>query len=86
MGFQGVAFLSSRASFTPHFLKNVLEDKAMEPPHVIGLWLGVGMCMLPVETLLQQIIFLLSVKFHGYRYTPTKFKSIWPPSVCLDIA
>ena len=45
MGFQAVAFLPSQASFTPHFLKIVVEVKA-SVPHVLKLCLGVGQGML----------------------------------------
>ena len=34
MGFQDVAFLLSRGSFLPHFLKIVVEVKALGPPRV----------------------------------------------------
>ena len=40
MGFPGVAFVSFRACFPPHFLKIVVEAKASGPPHAIELWLG----------------------------------------------
>ena len=48
MGFQNVAFLSSWASFPPHFLRIVVEVKASGPPHVLTLWLGVRKGMLLV--------------------------------------
>ena len=40
MGFQDVAFLSSRANFSTTFLKIVVEVKASVAPHVIELWLS----------------------------------------------
>ena len=50
LGFQGVAFQPSRASFfPPPFLKIVVEVKASGPRHVIQLWLGVSKDMLPVR-------------------------------------
>ena len=49
MGFQDVAYLPSRASFPRHFLDIVVELKALGPPHVLILWLGVGMGTLPVK-------------------------------------
>ena len=49
MGFQDVTFLPSRANFSPHFLKIVVEVKASGPPHVLALWLGVSKGMLPVR-------------------------------------
>ena len=42
MSFQDVAFLPSRASFSPHFLKIVVEVKVSGPPHVLTLCLGVS--------------------------------------------
>ena len=47
MGFQDVAFLSSQACFTPHFLKIVVEVKASGQPCVLKLWLGVSSNILP---------------------------------------
>ena len=35
IGFHDVAFLPSRARFSPHFLKVVVEVMASRPPHVI---------------------------------------------------
>ena len=49
MGFQDVAFLHSRASFSITFLKIVVEVKAPGPPHILQLWLGVSKGMLPVK-------------------------------------
>ena len=49
MGFQDVAFLSSRATFLSHFMKLVVEVKASGPLHVIKLWSGVSKGMLPVK-------------------------------------
>ena len=34
MSFQDVVFLPSRASFPPHFLRIVVDVKALGPPHV----------------------------------------------------
>ena len=48
MVFQDVVFLPCRATFTPYFLKIMVEVKASGPPHVLGLWLGVSKRMLPV--------------------------------------
>ena len=35
--------------FSQHFLKIVVEVKALGPSHVLNLWLGVSKGMLPVE-------------------------------------
>ena len=40
MGFQDVAFQPSRVNYPPHFIKIVVEVKALAPPHVLKLWLG----------------------------------------------
>ena len=37
MGFQDEAFLPSRAVFTPHFLRIVVELKSFGPPHVLKI-------------------------------------------------
>ena len=50
MGFQDVAFLPSRACFPPHFLKIVVEVKALGPLHVIKLWLGYRMACFLLNT------------------------------------
>ena len=34
---QDLAFLSSRATFAPHFIKIVVEFPTSEPPHVLKL-------------------------------------------------
>ena len=39
MGFHDAAFLPSRVSFPPNFLKIVVGMKALGPPHVFKLWL-----------------------------------------------
>ena len=49
MSFQDVAFLSSQASFTPHFLTIVVEVKVSGQAHVLILWLGVSNGILPVK-------------------------------------
>ena len=49
MSFRDVAFLPSRASFTPYFLKIVVEVKTSGPPHVLDLWLWACNGMLPVK-------------------------------------
>ena len=40
MGFQDVALLPSRVSFTPHFLNIVVEVKALGVQHVLEVCLG----------------------------------------------
>ena len=40
MGFLDVAFLLSRASFTLHFSKVVVEVKTSKPAQVLNVWLG----------------------------------------------
>ena len=76
MCFHHVAFLSSRASFSPHFLKIVVEVKAFGPPHVLTLWLAVSKeGHAPCKThLLYQHIFFVSVVFHGDRKTVRKLR------------
>ena len=49
MGIQDAAFLSSRASFPPYFIKIVDELKVLGQPHILKLWLGVSKGMLPVK-------------------------------------
>ena len=49
MGVLEVAFLPSRASFTPHFLEILMDVKASGLPHVLKLWLGVSKGMLPAK-------------------------------------
>ena len=49
MSFQDAAFLPSRASFPPHFLKIVVGVNVLGPPHVLILWLWVSKGMLPVS-------------------------------------
>ena len=49
MGYQDAVFLPTQARSTPHFLKIVVEEKAVAPPHVLNLWLGVSKGMLPVK-------------------------------------
>ena len=51
MGYKDEAFLPSRSGSTPHLLKIVVEAKALGPPHVLKLWLGVSKGVLPVNTL-----------------------------------
>ena len=81
MGLQDEAFLPPSAIFSPHFLKIVVEVKASGPPHVIKLWLGVSMEMLPVSTFAPTKPLFVSVKFHRDHKTATKLRRIWPPSV-----
>ena len=49
MSFLDYAFLPSRASFPPHFLKIVVEVKASGTSQVIKVLSGVSKGMLPAE-------------------------------------
>ena len=49
MGFQDAAFLPTLANFFTTFHKIVVEVEASRLPHVIKLWFGVNMGMLPVK-------------------------------------
>ena len=50
MGFQDIAFLTSPASYSTMFPKNVVDVKSMElPPHVLKLWLALSQGMPPVK-------------------------------------
>ena len=40
MGFQDVAFQTSKLVSTPHFLKIVVDVNAAGPPHVLKVWMG----------------------------------------------
>ena len=44
-----VVFLPCRVSFPQHFLEIVVEVNALEPPHVLKLWLLVSKVMLHVK-------------------------------------
>ena len=64
MSFQDVPFLPSRARFTPHFLKNVVEVKDSGTPHVTKLLLGVSKHMFPVKYFPPNILFLCQLNFN----------------------
>ena len=51
MVFLDLAFLPSRASFTPHFLKIVIEMIVSGLPHVLRQWLVVCRGMLFINTI-----------------------------------
>ena len=68
MGFQDVAFLPSRVSFPSHFLKRVVELRALRPPHVLACLSTVvedkqGYAPFKILLLQQSLCFVL-VKFH----------------------
>ena len=46
MGFQDVSFQPSELGFTSHFLKIMVEAKALELPHVLKLWFRLSKSML----------------------------------------
>ena len=65
MGLHGVAYLPTRASFAPRFIKIEVEVKASVPPHVLKLSLGVSKGMLPIQILLM--VHLFNKYKSGYR-------------------
>ena len=66
MGFQVDVFLSSRASFPPHFLKIVVEVKTL-----VGGKQWHAPCKMRS---LQQSFFVVSVEFHGDHKTVTMLR------------
>ena len=51
--------------FPPHFLKIVVEVKALGPPHVLRMWLGVCTGMLPMKYFYSYNTFFMSVEVYG---------------------
>ena len=63
MGFQDVVFLPSLATFSPHFLKIVVEVKGLGPSFALKLWFGVGKGMLLLNTFAPTKSIFLSGEF-----------------------
>ena len=74
MGFQDVAFMSSQASFPPHFLNTVVEVEALGPPHVLKLWLWLSKGILPVKYFCSNNVCLVSVEFNEDHKTVKKLR------------
>ena len=74
MAFQDVAFLLSRASFTPHFSNIVAELKALGQPYVLRLCFGVSKGMLSVKYFHSIKAFFVSVEFHGDHKTIARLR------------
>ena len=72
---QDVAFLPSRDSFSTTFVKNCGRGESLRTTTCLKTVVRVSKGMLPVKYfLLQQGLFLVSVKFHDDHKTVTKTK------------
>ena len=63
MVFQDVAFPTSRSSFTPHFIKIMVEVIVSGQAHLKSV-VGVNKGMLPVKYVAPKNPLFVSVKFH----------------------
>ena len=71
---------SPKLVFTPHFLKIVVGVKALGPPHVLRLWLGVSKGMFPIKFFTPTNPLFASVEFFYDHETVTALRGISPPS------
>ena len=68
--------------FAPHFLKMVVDVNASGPPHILKLWLGVSMVILPVKYFcLSFFIVVCQLNLMEIIGVLQRWGKIWPPSV-----
>ena len=65
MGFQDIAFLPTRASFSTTFLKNCGRGESLGTTTCPKTVVGVSKGMLPVKYFCSNKAFFVSVIFHG---------------------
>ena len=75
MGFQDVAFLPSRASYSSTFLNNCGRGKSLGNTTCLKTAVGCKQGHAPCKIFsLQQNLFVVSVEFHGDHKTVTKLR------------